>query len=431
MPTSQYPPPDDATQAELDAHESDSTNVHGISDTANLILEGDARLTDQRVPTTHDIISKHNGFPGGTTNFLRADGTFAAPPGGGGGALPDLSDVADATVPTTGGHVLRANGTAWVNSAIQDSDLPSTIARDSELHAQTHGITSADHTASGLTSGHVLRATGATTFAFGAIADADLPATIARDSEITSAITTHEAAADPHAGYQKESEKDAASGYAGLTAGTKLNLAQMQEVMGLTDLSNVVITAASNGQVLKFNGTNWVNDTDATGGGGGLPAESSVVLGSNHANATTTPGAVTGLAATLDAGTWLAKYWLVYQTAATTTGIQMYLDHTGTTTRLAGTWYQLTTGGAAATGVGDQATTATAQMVEGKGQRADNVASGTTQGVDTANADQFAVYEALIVVTVSGTLNLMMNSEVGASAATIMSGSTLMLTQVA
>lgn len=33
-------------------------------------------------------------------------------------------------------------------------------------------------------------------------------------------------------------------------------------------LADVVITAASAGQVLKFNGTNWVNDTDATGGGG-------------------------------------------------------------------------------------------------------------------------------------------------------------------
>jgi hypothetical protein len=34
-------------------------------------------------------------------------------------------------------------------------------------------------------------------------------------------------------------------------------------------LSDVVITAPATGQVLKFNGTNWVNDTDATGGGGG------------------------------------------------------------------------------------------------------------------------------------------------------------------
>ena len=65
----------------------------------------------------------------------------------------------------------------------------------------THRRTSSrgrDDTASGLTSGHVLRATSATAFSFGAIADGDLPATIARDSEVTSAVSTHEGAADPH-----------------------------------------------------------------------------------------------------------------------------------------------------------------------------------------------------------------------------------------
>lgn len=33
-------------------------------------------------------------------------------------------------------------------------------------------------------------------------------------------------------------------------------------------LADVIITAPSTGQVVKYNGTNWVNDTDATGGGG-------------------------------------------------------------------------------------------------------------------------------------------------------------------
>jgi len=36
----------------------------------------------------------------------------------------------------------------------------------------------------------------------------------------------------------------------------------------LDGLSDVVITSASNGQVLKFNGTNWVNAADDTGAGG-------------------------------------------------------------------------------------------------------------------------------------------------------------------
>ena len=43
---------------------------------------------------------------------------------------------------------------------------------------------------------------------------------------------------DLHTEYQKESEKNAANGYAGLTAGTKLNLAQMQEVMAHADLTD-------------------------------------------------------------------------------------------------------------------------------------------------------------------------------------------------
>jgi hypothetical protein len=36
--------------------------------------------------------------------------------------------------------------------------------------------------------------------------------------------------------------------------------------LSIDALSDVIVTAPSNGQVLKFNGTNWINDTDATGG---------------------------------------------------------------------------------------------------------------------------------------------------------------------
>jgi len=153
-------------------------------------------------------------------------------------------------------------------------------------------------------------------------------------------------------------------------------------------------------------------------------------VASTQANSTTTAAAATDLTATVGVGTYLVKYWVVYQAAATTTGIQMYLDHTGTATRLAATWYTLTTGTTASSGVADQATTSTAQVMEGKGQRANNVASGPTQGVDTAAADQFAVMEGIITVTVSGTLNLMFSSEVAASAVTLQIGTSLVLTKV-
>jgi len=58
------------------------------------------------------------------------------------------------------------------------------------------------------------------------------------------ADAAHVAAADPHTGYQKESEKNAANGYAGLTAGSKLNLTQMQEVMAYADLTDDPIPGA-------------------------------------------------------------------------------------------------------------------------------------------------------------------------------------------
>ncbi len=68
------------------------------------------------------------------------------------------------------------------------------VAVTGHTHATTAHDIITSHTAAGLTSGHVLRATGATTFAFGALADADIPASIARDSE----LDAHASATDPH-----------------------------------------------------------------------------------------------------------------------------------------------------------------------------------------------------------------------------------------
>lgn len=45
--------------------------------------------------------------------------------------------------------------------------------------------------------------------------------------EAAGAVATHAAASDPHTGYQKESEKDAANGYAGLDSGTKIVIGQI------------------------------------------------------------------------------------------------------------------------------------------------------------------------------------------------------------
>ena len=91
------------------------------------------------------------------------------------------------------------------------------------------------------------------------IQDADIPSCIARDTEVTtaataaqaaaeataaSALAAHVAAADPHTGYQKESEKNAASGYAGLTTSSRIT-------KGADAQDDFVIDLATKGLVLK------------------------------------------------------------------------------------------------------------------------------------------------------------------------------------
>lgn len=76
--------------------------------------------------------------------------------------------------------------------------------------------------------------------------------------------------------------KNAAGGYAGLTAGTKLNIGPMQEVIGLQDLTDLTgksgtgnlaiaatLTLLATDDCLRWSGTNWVNASSCGGGGGG------------------------------------------------------------------------------------------------------------------------------------------------------------------
>lgn len=81
-----------------------------------------------------------------------------------------------------------------------------------------HELTSAFHTEAGLTIGHYLRATGATTFDFAAVLDADLPASLSRDTESPAA---GDVTGSLSAGYAVEDDSHAhgASTISGLDAG--------------------------------------------------------------------------------------------------------------------------------------------------------------------------------------------------------------------
>lgn len=98
----------------------------------------------------------------------------------------------------------------------------------------------------------VVKESGGASLAVGAIADGSLVRRVGTSLvgmattsfESAGAVSTHEAAADPHTGYQKESEKDAAAGYAGLNAASRTT-------KGVIAADDVVVTDDTKGLVLK------------------------------------------------------------------------------------------------------------------------------------------------------------------------------------
>ena len=72
----------DITKAEIEAKLTGviASHSHAPAEiTGTAVITSDSRLSDARTPTSHSITGAQHSFPGGTTNFLRADGTFAAP----------------------------------------------------------------------------------------------------------------------------------------------------------------------------------------------------------------------------------------------------------------------------------------------------------------------------------------------------------------
>ena len=143
--------------------------------------------------------------------------------GGGGGAHPDLAahdTLGLATQAELDGHVGAADPhTGYQRESEKDaaSGYPG-IDTNSRLILARLPLADSD--------GKLLvRRSGV--MAYDVLLDADIPAVIARDAEVTTAVTNHEGAADPHTGYQRESEKGAASGYAGLDSTTKVPTAQL------------------------------------------------------------------------------------------------------------------------------------------------------------------------------------------------------------
>jgi hypothetical protein len=133
------------------------------------------------------------------------------------------------------------------------------------------------------------------------------------------------------------------------------------------------------------------------------------------------------------AGTWKFKYTLIYQTAVTTTGIGIFVNHTGTVGQFASVWYQADVSATASTAVGlDVSNVASGQCLSAKVEATINTMSVTSisVGVVTANTDILVILEGIAVVTATGDLQLKIRSEVNTSAVRLMEDSLLELIKV-
>lgn len=206
------------------------------------------------------------------------------PSGGGGGdavtvngaAVTDV-DLDDAAPPAPSGDLNvkwqtsgsgPANVSGYVDISVMEplvtlancgGDLPT--SRITGLDAALSGKQALDATLTALagldaTAG-LVEQTGADAFAKRAIgvgASTSIPTRADADARYdasgaaAASVAAHEGAADPHAGYQRESEKGAASGYASLDGATKVPVAQLppatESAAGVAELATSAETTA-------------------------------------------------------------------------------------------------------------------------------------------------------------------------------------------
>lgn len=155
-------------------------------------------------------------------------------------------------------------------------------------------------------------------------------------------------------------------------------------------------------------------------------------LTGDHTLASATASKLTDLDTTLAAGTWHFKYALIASSSLTTNGLSFGLNFSGTAANRAFLLRYPSTGTTASSGVADDVGALTGQIHESNPQTAFSTTTGnmTFTGVATNDAKFLVVIEGVLVVTVSGDIQLYHGSE-GATNTSVYAGSSLTLIRTA
>lgn len=170
--------------------------------------------------------------------------------------------------------------------------------------------------------------------------------------------------------------------------------------------------------------------TKIAGASGAAGADTTwLVLAANAADITGVTQTVVMTITGVGVGRYRMTCMLIYQTTALTTGIDVSVNHTGTTTqwlmehRLSGT------GAAASTAAASEvAANVSGNIYESQGSRTKNAVIGAgTVSVATIDADHLSTIEGFFVVSVSGDLEIKMAAEAAGLVCRAMQGSNIRL----
>lgn len=268
------------------------------------------------------------------------------------------------------------------------------------------------------------------------------------DADIAAAVAAHEAASDPHTGYQRESEKGAANGYAGLDAGTKVPVAQIPtgssastvcigndarlsdsrapngsasgdlggsypsptvaQARGLRETggpTTLTLGAVADGEYLRRSGSTVVGGTPAGGGGGPTTAKKTADQTFNA----TGPADVTSLSFAVTSGHYYYfRFVCLVRSDTATVGVRLTVTVPGVTRFGGRAFHPIAADGAGCEFQG--AITASGDAV-------------IPTAVPAINTDYIAVVEGLLVPSANGTLQLRAGTETGTTVVTVRQGS--------